>query len=275
MHSGQTATDAYFHRVAEHWKTVYLGSGLKAAIYGARAHVTLSWVDELRLPSTATVIDVGCGTGLLTVAVAQRGFHVHAFDRVDRMLSLTMERAQTAGVRQNLKVGICDAQELPCGDGTVDIAIALGLLPWVESPEGLLDELTRVLAPGGHMIISADNSLRLVHLIDPMKNPWTGPLRHCAKRVLAPLLGSKMLMTRPRASMHSLFTLRAWLDQRGLEVVRATTLGFGPFSLGRWRLFAEPTGVALNRRLQSLVERGFPVIGQLGNHCLILARKSF
>jgi ubiquinone/menaquinone biosynthesis C-methylase UbiE len=275
MQSGQTATDAYFHRVAEHWKTVYLGSGLKAAIYGARAHVTLSWVDELRLPSTATVIDVGCGTGLLTVALAQRGFHVHAFDRVDRMLSLAMERAQTAGVGQNLEVGICDARELPCGDGTVDIAIALGLLPWVESPDGLLDELTRVLAPGGHMIISADNSLRLVHLIDPFKNPWMSSLRNCTKRVLAPLLASKKKATRPRASMHSLTTLRAWLGKRDLEVIRTTTLGFGPFSLGRWRLFAEPKAVALNRRLQSLVERGFPVIDQLGNHCLVLARKPF
>jgi len=272
MQHSQVSADAYFHRIAEHWKTVYLGSGLKAAIYGTRTRVTLSWVDRLRLLPTATVIDVGCGTGLLAVSLAQKGFCVHAFDRVDRMLSLTMERAQTAGVTQNLRLANCDARELPFDDKSIDLAIALGLLPWVESPFDVLNELTRTLAPGGHMIISGDNALRLSHLIDPFKNPWISPVRNRAKKALA-MLGDKKSATAPRASMQSPATLRTWLGKCGLEVVHTTTLGFGPFSFGRWRLFSERTAVALNRRLQSLVERGFPVLDQLGNHCLVLARK--
>jgi len=90
-------------------------------------------------------LEVGCGQGELSARVQEElGAEVIAIDQSDRMVELTTARGVDA------RVG--DVQDLPFGDGEFDCAVAAWMLYHVADVERALDELARVLRPGGTLV---------------------------------------------------------------------------------------------------------------------------
>ena len=93
------------------------------------------------------MLDVGCGTGALAAALAERGARVWGVDPSDEMLAV----ARAAGKRVGLKRG--RAEDLPFKDGWFERAVMRLVVHLVD--RGLaLPELARVLAPGGRATIA-------------------------------------------------------------------------------------------------------------------------
>ena len=69
----QKLVDEYFQTNAEYWKSVYGERNLNSIIYQYRHAVALHIVDELNLPKESNVLEIGCGAGILTMALAQIG----------------------------------------------------------------------------------------------------------------------------------------------------------------------------------------------------------
>ncbi len=65
-----------------------------------RQTVALSYIDGLSLPKTAHVLEIGCGAGFMTTALAKRGFIVEAIDHSQAMIDLTIEHARQMGVAE-------------------------------------------------------------------------------------------------------------------------------------------------------------------------------
>ena len=97
------------------------------------------------------LLDVGCGTGRFTAAFETAGAHVVGIDRDPDMLARAQQRTREA----RLLVG--DAHQLPIDDNSVDVAVATTLLEFASDPDGVLDELTRVVRPGGRIAVAALN----------------------------------------------------------------------------------------------------------------------
>jgi demethylmenaquinone methyltransferase / 2-methoxy-6-polyprenyl-1,4-benzoquinol methylase len=93
------------------------------------------------------VLDACCGTGDLALAAAREGGDVTGLDFSERML----ERARRKGPELEWVRG--DLLELPFPDGSFDAATVGFGVRNVESLERALDELRRVLAPGGRLAI--------------------------------------------------------------------------------------------------------------------------
>jgi ubiquinone/menaquinone biosynthesis C-methylase UbiE len=101
------------------------------------------------------VIDVACGTGMVTLpaaaAVGPVG-HVLATDLSRRMVDDTARRARLAGL-DNVEVHRCDAEQLDAS-GPFDVALcSLGLM-YVPFPRAAVCEMRRVLSPGGVVVVS-------------------------------------------------------------------------------------------------------------------------
>ena len=94
------------------------------------------------------VLDVGCGTGRLAVALAERGAKVWGVDPSEEMLA---QARAVAGIRVGLKRGAAEA--LPFKDGWFERAVMRLVVHLVERPRAL-GELARVLAPGGRAVIA-------------------------------------------------------------------------------------------------------------------------
>jgi ubiquinone/menaquinone biosynthesis C-methylase UbiE len=109
----------------------------------------------LRLPAGARVLDAGCGTGLLTLAllrVLTRPAEITAVDLSGRSLQTARRAVRKLGaVRHKVTFVQANALSLPFADESFDLLVTSGVLEYLPLRDGLR-EFERVLAPGGHMV---------------------------------------------------------------------------------------------------------------------------
>ncbi|MGV2920250.1 class I SAM-dependent methyltransferase [Streptomyces alfalfae] len=108
------------------------------------------------LPGDArTLLDVACGTGLVTRRLAERpGLRVTGIDRAHRM-------AQRAAARLPGAVVIGDSRRLPFPDASFDAVCTVWLLHLLPGPgeaASIVAECARVLRPGGMYVTTVDKS---------------------------------------------------------------------------------------------------------------------
>ncbi|MBI3578564.1 MAG: GNAT family N-acetyltransferase [Ignavibacteriales bacterium] len=163
----QQLVDEHFQETASYWKATYDAQNLDGKIYQRRLAVVLALIDTLGLSSEARVLEVGCGAGLLAIGLARRGFSVEAIDSVDAMVTYTRARTLETGFQDRIIVRKADIHQLDHENETFDLVIAIGVVPWLHSPETAIQEMARVMKLQGHLIMTADNEWRLNHVLDP------------------------------------------------------------------------------------------------------------
>lgn len=98
------------------------------------------------------LLDVGCGVGIGPVYLAARyGCRVVGVDITPRMLERAQERAQRHSVSDLLDYRLADMHALPFADGRFDAAIAESVLTFSADKTHVVDELLRVVRPGGRI----------------------------------------------------------------------------------------------------------------------------
>ena len=99
--------------------------------------------------------DIGCGPGYLTIELARSapGLRVTGVDLSNAMLTQAIENTAVAGVAHQVDFRTGDAAALPFPDGTLDLVIStLSLHHW-DDPVRVLNEIARVLRPGGAFLV--------------------------------------------------------------------------------------------------------------------------
>lgn len=99
------------------------------------------------------VLDVGCGSGQLAIALARRREvrEVTGIDIADTQIHLARENTERLGLDINFLVA--DAAEMPFSDASFDVVVSTMSLHHWEQPESALREIRRVLAPGGSLLL--------------------------------------------------------------------------------------------------------------------------
>ena len=263
--------NALFEHHAAIWRDVYEQPGAQAEVYRDRLEGAREWIDSLACPPGSRALDLGCGAGFLAVAMARRGFSVDAIDSSQAMVELTRRTVATAG-RSDIAVARGDAGALGFPDASFDLVVAIAVLPWVPHAEPVIDEIARVLKPGGYAVVTVDNRARLNALLDPKYNPALGPLRERVKALLV-RMGVRRPSPYPSSTFHRRREIDRTLARAGLIKIRSRTIGFGPFSVLGHVIVPEPLGTSLHHRLQRLADRGVPVLRATGGHYLVLAQK--
>jgi phosphatidylethanolamine/phosphatidyl-N-methylethanolamine N-methyltransferase len=98
------------------------------------------------------VLDVGVGTGL-ELPMFDAGVELVGIDLSEPMLRRAQSRVATAGLGQVSGLMVMDAMKLGFRDGAFDAAVAPYVLTVVPDPERVLDEIVRVVRPGGEIVI--------------------------------------------------------------------------------------------------------------------------
>lgn len=106
-------------------------------------------------PVARNAVDLGCGPGHLAVELASAapGLHVTGIDLSTPLLTEAQRRAMEAGLAHQVDFRTGDAAATSLEDASVDLVIStLSLHHW-DDPVVVLDEVARVLRPGGHFLI--------------------------------------------------------------------------------------------------------------------------
>jgi ubiquinone/menaquinone biosynthesis C-methylase UbiE len=272
----QRLVDQFFDTNATYWMDAYEGKGIYGIIYQQRQAVALNYIDGLSLSRATHVLEIGCGAGLMTSALAKRGFVVEAIDHAQAMIELTQKHARQTGLENRIHACTGDIHELSYEDKSFNLIVGLGVAPWLHDFRKALTEIARVLAPRGYVVLSMDNALRATTLLDPLTFPLLARIRRWVRRKLERaglLIARNSLNTAPPYRQHSITEFNENLSEAGLTIIENKTVGFGPFTFLGNSLFPEPLGIKIQQKLQEYADKGFPILRSTGSQYIILATK--
>jgi ubiquinone/menaquinone biosynthesis C-methylase UbiE len=230
----------------------------------------LEVVDRLNLPRRSRILDIGCGPGVITVALAQRGFRVTAVDCATEMTEATAQLAVAEKVDHLVSLSIGDVHKLPFSSNRFDLVLMIGVSEWLPALPSPVTEIARVTKPGGFTIVTTDNRWSLHALVDPLLHPFLAPV----KRQFLKLLHASSPGTQPRPTTYSIREMDRAARAAGFNKLEGKSVGFGPFSFLRRFVMPDRAGVRIDRRLQRLADRSFPLVNSFGHVYLLLAAKS-
>jgi ubiquinone/menaquinone biosynthesis C-methylase UbiE len=109
-------------------------------------------IEALEPAPADRLLEIGPGTGYYTLEVARRAGKLDIFDLQREMLDHTMRHATDAGLT-NVTPRQGDARALPYDDASFDGAYLTTVLGEIPDQQAALDELARVLRPGGRLVV--------------------------------------------------------------------------------------------------------------------------
>jgi SAM-dependent methyltransferase len=184
-----------------------------------RRDYTAAYVAE-HFPVGTRILDLGCGAGVLSAHLLDRGYSVTCVDASQDMLDLAGQRLQSYSP-DRYRLLQANIMNLPFERGEFDVVVCLGVFGYFDDVDRAFNEVRRVLKPGGTFFMSIRNryNLQLTDL------GWL-PVR--AARLLA-----ERFRRRPfRVRIHERpGVLIKGVCQRGFSLVRFDGLGYGPLRI--------------------------------------------
>lgn len=105
--------------------------------------------------SSSNVLEMGCGTGIVTVAIAPNVREITGIDISPKMIAKAQEKALRQNI-ENVTFKVLDASELPFPDHAFDVVLLPNLLHLVAQPDRVIKESRRLLKPGGTLVTVTD-----------------------------------------------------------------------------------------------------------------------
>ncbi len=217
----------------------YAGERGQSPWFQAQLKIVLEMLDS----EPGLLLDVGCAAGAEFEPLLARGFQIVGFDYSPKMLGLAQQRF---GASDGVHLCRADAESLPFPDASFDHVVCLGVLEYLTTYDRCLDEIHRVLRPGGVAIISLPTRISLNRCSNYLCNLTAVPLWRAIKRLMG-----KRTSTQPvgqRWNRCIPWQIPALLRRHGLKQEHSAYSGFLLFPLGHLWPAAE-------FRLFSLMER--------------------
>lgn len=143
-------------RKADYWDRLYSNPATLFEHWMVRRRDHAHQYIVRQFDTSARVLDLGCGAGVLSERLVESGFQVTCADASADMVELCRQRlARFAGSSHEVLQANCLA--LPFPDGSFDVVVTLGMFGYFDEVTQALREIRRVLRPGGTLILSVRN----------------------------------------------------------------------------------------------------------------------
>jgi 2-polyprenyl-6-hydroxyphenyl methylase/3-demethylubiquinone-9 3-methyltransferase len=175
------------------------------------------WIQEKILKSATgarDILDIGCGAGFLTNALAKDGHRVTGID----LSAKTLNVAKKKDVTHSVHYMQLDAFALPFPPQSFDVICAMDFLEHIEMPGRIIEDISRLLRPNGLFFFHTFNRTWLSWLVVIKGVEWCVP------------------NTPPKMHVHSCFIrpreLGTWCEDTGMAVreMRGLMPRFGSFA---------------------------------------------
>lgn len=166
-HGNQTINNGFYDELGEAW---YTRGDHPIALLRAENAIRIPWIAK-NLSPASSLLDIGCGAGILTNALAEEGHSVTGIDVSEKSLDIAKSRDKTGAVCYLKASGY----SLPFPDCSFDAVSAMDLLEHVETPHLVIAEASRVLKPKGLFFFHTFNRNLLSYLLIIKGVDWFVP----------------------------------------------------------------------------------------------------
>lgn len=163
----QTINNEFYDELGNDW---YTSENHPIALLRAENALRVPWIIE-EIGKEKSVLDIGCGGGFLTNALAKAGHQAFGIDVSGKSLEVAKKR-DTTGTVQYQKA---NAYALPYENESFDVVCAMDVLEHVEEPSLLIQEASRVLKSEGLFFFHTFNRNFLSYLIIIKGVDWCVP----------------------------------------------------------------------------------------------------
>jgi 2-polyprenyl-6-hydroxyphenyl methylase/3-demethylubiquinone-9 3-methyltransferase len=178
-----------------------------------------NFIDSLSPAAGKTLIDVGCGGGILAEAMAQRGATVTGIDMGEAPLNVARIHQLESGVEVDYILSTAEqmAEQRPAG---FDLVCCLEMLEHVPDPAAVVQACADLCRPGGHLYFSTIN-----------RSP---------KAYAFAIVGAEYLLKLLPKGTHDYrkfikpSELASWVRNAGLELQEMTGLCYNPITGNYW-----------------------------------------
>jgi 2-polyprenyl-6-hydroxyphenyl methylase/3-demethylubiquinone-9 3-methyltransferase len=184
----------------------------------------LEWIDSLAGLSGKTVLDVGCGGGILAEAMARSAAHVTGIDLASKPLGVARLHALETGV-ENIGYREVAAEDLATEQpASFDVVTCMEMLEHVPQPASIVQACATLVRPGGWVFFST--------------------LNRSPKSFLFGIVGAEYLLqllpkgTHEYARLIRPSELARWCRDAGLEVAGSRGMEYNPLTR-RYRLSSD------------------------------------
>ena len=181
----------------------------------------LQLVEDYIPSKESLILDVGCGPGMLSGDLAKKGYKGFGLDTSEMMIRLSKDLfRQLKKEEWDFLVG--DVEQTEFKKNTFDCVIASGVIEYMDEDLKMLNEMNRILKPGGYLVISISNKLGYSTSLNFLTNlikriPYIMKLLSIIRRrILKSEYGADNLGFTPRK--HFLFTFKKSLRVSGFKV---------------------------------------------------------
>ncbi|MEL6620406.1 MAG: bifunctional 2-polyprenyl-6-hydroxyphenol methylase/3-demethylubiquinol 3-O-methyltransferase UbiG [Pseudomonadota bacterium] len=123
----------------------------------------LRWMDKQTEWAGRDVLDLGCAGGFMAEALAERGANVTGLDPAGQAIKAARTHAAQQGYRIDYRIGVGEALEFDAN--SFDIVVCVDVLEHVQDLDQVLEEVARVLRPGGLFLFDTINRNLLARFI--------------------------------------------------------------------------------------------------------------
>ncbi len=105
------------------------------------------------LPKGSSVLEIGCGGGIESLRLSELGMKIYVSDISVGMVKKAKSLLTNSSQDNSINFLVCDAEELPFGDNSVDSILIVASLHHLPNPDIFFQEARRVLKPDGLMVV--------------------------------------------------------------------------------------------------------------------------
>ena len=202
---------AKFDRLADHW---WNSSGAFGALHRINP-LRLRYISQRTNLQGATVLDVGCGGGILSEAMAARGAGVTGIDLSAEALTAARHHAQTKGIPVDYRQTTVEALAADLSEH-YHVVTCMELLEHVPDPRSVIRACSRLVKPEGDLFFATIN-------------------RNIQSFIFA-IVGAEYILRLLPSGSHQFGKLlkprelRKWGEECRLQLQDVTGLGYNPFT---------------------------------------------
>jgi ubiquinone/menaquinone biosynthesis C-methylase UbiE len=271
----------YFSSTIDQWHGLYEGEDFIHRHMIDRREIVLGLVEKYSNGEPMRLLDLGSGTGILTLELIKRRKTVIALDCTKEMISKLKEEMVALG--QGMGEALVGDGEMTCfKDGTFTGIVCIGVLQYQRKDDVILREIARLLLPKGFSVFSIPNVMRLNYLLDPLYycRLIKRSLERCRKREMSSRKrniwdadgGDTTDRSYPINRKYVKWQLDKVLEGEGLRIKEIVGFGFGPLTFWGKAVLPDDVSWKMSRFLDRYANR-WRVLKALSNRWVFVVEK--